>query len=244
MNIACPLLFFFLFTSAFAQSTQPLSDTTFLHGAILNSVKVYETSLGHQSILHNGPEYAEPSRTDNINHPFFLSDDWLIGTVHYDGEYFTDVPLLYDITTDKLVTESQNASQLELLTDRLNEFTIDNHHFIKIKAGQNGLSKSGFYDVLYEGERRVIASRSKSNEEKIVDQSLQKLFKEKNRYFIVKDGVYSPVNNQSAIFKVLNDRKTELKKYMKKEHLSFKINREKTLAAVAAYYDTLKQGIQ
>src|SRR5687768_6744309 len=107
MNIPLLIIFFFFFTAAFAQQT-PAYDTTFLQEAVLNAVKQYEASLAEQSILYNGSEYAEPSRTENEYHPFFKSDDWLIGSVDYDGEQFTDIPLLYDLTGDKLITELPN----------------------------------------------------------------------------------------------------------------------------------------
>jgi hypothetical protein len=242
MNIPLIIVFFFFFTAAFAQQT-PAYDTTFLHEAVLNAVKQYETSLAEQSILYNGSEYAEPSRTENQYHPFFKSDDWLTGSVDYDGELFTDIPLMYDLTGDRLVTELPNATEVELITERLSAFTIDGHHFIKIKAEKNGLLKSGFYEVLYEGERRVIAWHYKSNAEKIVDQSVKKYFDEKNRYFILNNGIYYSVNNRSSFLKILSDQKTELKKFMKKNKLSFD-KREETLAALAAYYDTLKKEVQ
>jgi hypothetical protein len=220
-------------------SAQPQADTIFLNRAIENAIRQYEVSLNNQSLLHNGTQYIEPTQV-NEHHPFFFSDDWVMGTIEYDGEEFFNVPILYDLTGDKVVTESHNGNEIELIRDKLISFTMAEHHFIRISnKTNNGLPRTGFYDVLYDGPHRIVALRSKSNDQRISEQTVIKDFEEKNRYFIFNNGRYTPANSRSAIVKVLVDEKAALKKYSKKMSLDFQKNREYSLATLAAYYDKL-----
>jgi len=49
------------------------------------------------------------SYTKNTNanfecgHPYFESDDWVEGTVHYDGDLYEGVAILYDLVSEKVV---------------------------------------------------------------------------------------------------------------------------------------------
>src|SRR5688500_18456578 len=113
--IFCLLSSALIFSSAIGQQAS-VSDTIFLNQAIANAIRLYEKTLNTQSILYNGTQYVEPSQLDD-HHPFFFTDDWTMSSVEYDGERFENVPVLYDLTNDKVISESHNGSQIELIRD-------------------------------------------------------------------------------------------------------------------------------
>jgi hypothetical protein len=76
--------------------SQPAGDTTFITVAVQNTIKFYRDALGAQARLYNGGKYEAPEHTLE-QHPYFLSEDWLDGDVFYDGEYFRNIPLMYDL---------------------------------------------------------------------------------------------------------------------------------------------------
>jgi hypothetical protein len=234
------LLTSIIFSPVTGQQTST-SDTLFLTRAVANATLLYEKTLDNQSILYNGTQYIEPDQVDD-HHPFFFSDDWIMSSVEYDGQQFENVPLLYDLTNDKVVSESHNGSLIELIRDKLISFTIADHRFIKIVANnKNRLPRTGFYDVLYNGTHQVIVLRTKSDGERVTEQRIVKDFEEKNRYFLLKNGEYFSVGGRAAILGVLADQKQALKKHIKRQSLDFNANREYALAALASYYDTLNK---
>lgn len=226
-------------TAAFSQSPE---DTTFLTAAIDNAVNLYQKALAVQSRLYNGSKYVAPEHTLE-QHPYFPSEDWLTGTVFYDGEFFTDVPLMYDLNKDALIAEHHSSGNpLELVWDKLQHFTLGGHHFEKIENDSvgNSLPKTGFYDILYNGETRLVAHRQKFLKKEIVSQEIIIKYDERNRYFLFRDGTFFPVKTKSSVLKLLADKKPELRRFLKQHRDAFLRERELMLKSVAEHYDTLK----
>jgi hypothetical protein len=226
--------------STFAQNTA--SDTSFQTVAVANSLAAYEQSLNHNSILHNGGEYLEPART-NEAHPFFVSDDWVDGSVDYDGAHFDKVSLLYDITADKLITESIGSMPIVLIKEKVKGFTISDRKFIKLNPASfnHSIPLNGFYELMYNGKTQVIALHQKSNEETLVDRKIEKYFPEKNRYYILKNGIYNQVRGKASMLKLLADKKAELKKFARKGKYDFHRQLPGALSALAQQYDLLTE---
>src|SRR5688572_13255581 len=151
-------------TGTFCQVT----DTAFVSAAIRHATVLYASTIQGQTALFNGSEYKKLAQT-NDQHPFYRSDDWVYGSVTYSGEFFSNVPLLYDITADRIITENYyNADELVLVNEKLENFSIGEYHFRKIKNEQvqNSLPASGFYEVLHEGPSTVVARRFKVQRER------------------------------------------------------------------------------
>jgi hypothetical protein len=234
-KIFIPLLVLLPSTLAFSQAKP---DTLFIGEAKKNLASLYQETIQGQAKLYNGSEYLKPEQT-NETHPFFLSDDWVFGSVEYDGETFENVPLLYDITSDKVVTEHfYTSNEMELVIDKLTAFSIPNHLFQKI--ADPSLPQSGFYDVLYNGPTRTLARRQKKIQETIVSNKIEIDFEEKTRYFILKNNIYYAVKTKASILKVLEDQKSALRQYINKNSLNVRRDRETALSKISEYYDTLK----
>lgn len=236
------ILFFIL--SLFGRTTfaQAQPDTAFVATAEQNVIGLYEKALRAQSRLYNGSRYVAPDYNMEL-HPWFSSDDWITGSVFYDGKYFQDVPLMYDLYQGVLVTEHYpSAHAIQLVDEKLQHFTIDGHHFERIsnESVGNSLPATDFYEILYSGETKVIVRRQKTLREQIVSQTVERSFEEKNRYFLMRNGIFFPVKSKSSVLKLMSNRKQEIKKYLKQEKLIFADNRERALATVAEYYDTLE----
>ena len=66
-------------------------------------------------------------------------------------------------------------------------------------------------------------------------------YKEKNSFFILKGERYHLVNNKSSVLKVFEDQKSALKKFISKNHLKYKNNKESALIQIAREYDELSR---
>jgi len=233
------ILFLSFFVSAFPQSRE---DSTFSSAAIQNTINIYKKAIGAQARLYNGSKYQPPQYSFE-EHPFFLSEDWISGDVYYDGEYFQQVPLMYDLYNGHLITEHiSSGHSIQLVREKLQSFILAEHHFEKIEQDgkTNSLPQSGFYDVLYGGETKVIVGRQKVKREKIESTTIEMFYDERNRYYILKNGVFFPVKSKSSALKVLGDKKPELKKFLKKQGVSFSRQRELVLKELAGFYDSIK----
>ena len=222
--------------------SQPAKDTTFITVAVQNAVKLYRNALGAQARLYNGSKYDAPDHTLE-QHPYFFSEDWLEGDVFYDGEYFAKIPIMFDLHNRQLITEHHPSGHaIQLVPEKLLRFSIAGHFFEKIEneAVANSLPRTGYYDILYSGETKVVAQREKMLREQIENTEIERFFEEKNRYFIFKNGVFNPVKSKSSVLKLLADKKPDLRKFLKQQRVSFSADRELAMKRLAEYYDTLK----
>ncbi|MEO5600288.1 MAG: hypothetical protein ABIR06_05110 [Cyclobacteriaceae bacterium] len=238
------LISFLFLLQSLTAFPQPVQDTTFLVKAIQNSINAYRQAIGGQAKIHNGSKYLPPKEAGDY-HPYFLSEDWLIGNVVYDEEHFDNVPLMFDILHSRLVTEhSSSGHAIQLIVEKLDQFSIAGHTFEKIdNASVNGsLPDTDFYDILYSGPTRVIAKRQKVLREKIVSNAIETLYDERFRYFLFKNGVFFQVKNKSAVLKILEDQKQPLKKFLKNNNMIFSDDKELALKRMAEFYDNAKKG--
>ena len=235
----------FIFSISTQHTTaQPLShkpDTSFITIAKKTAKELYFSSIIPESSLNNGGDYAEYDQRDE-EHPYFLTDDWATGSVFYDNDYYYDVPLMYDISQQKVISEHySSASKIALVNKKIRRFTLLDHTFIWIEKGPgtHATMPSGFYDALYDGKTKVVARRQKQLQEQIVSGKLEAEFEENNRYFIYKDNHYFPVKSKGSVIAVLGDQKASIRQFIRKHKLSFHSNREDAMKRIAGFYDSL-----
>ncbi len=233
----CSLLLGYLLAGpCTAQSVKP--DTAFLTLAKNNQVTLYTDFIHGQSRLYNGSEYRDYLSQDE-EHPYFGVDDWAYGDIIYDDELYKNVPLFYDLSRDKVISEHLlNGAKLELVSEKIRRFSINGHTFTRRQKGGNGLAEDGFYDLLYDGRSKVIVRREKRLQQKVESNDIIEIFEEKNRLFVLKEETFVPVKNKSSVLDLFADRKQEVKSFMKKNNIKFKTERETAVVRVAEFYDT------
>jgi hypothetical protein len=221
-----------------AQLLKP--DTTVLAEAKENTKKIYFQSIKGQSRLYNGSDYIM-YRSIEDEHPYFPIDDWAFGTIVYDANFYENVPLMYDISQDKVLTEHVlNGSVMELIGEKIERFTMQDQVFVRLGKDDEDKINEGFYEMLYPGLSKVYAKHEKVRQEYITAQQLFARFDAKTKYFILKNGTYFPVQSKSSVLRVFDDRKQDVKKFIAKNSVSFKTNRGKAMAQIAAFYDSQK----
>ena len=236
-------ILFFLSIATFwgGPFSNPCYRYCFLLGAVKNARELYSRSLGAGSHLLNGVQYKEyNAHLDDVGHPYFASDDWVDGSVHYDGDVYEPVAILYDLVKEKVVIEHPYAGiKLELISEKIKYFSMPGHRFVRLDADtiKNSSISTGFYDLLYDGRTKFYVKRQKEQKEQIVAGDLQVQFSEKDRFYIFKKGLYVPVKTKSSVLNVLKDRKTEVRKYIRKNKIHFRKSREEAITRVVSFYD-------
>lgn len=218
------------------QSVKP--DTAFLTSAKTHQLALYNEYIFGQSRLYNGSEYRD-FLSKNDEHPYFGVDDWAFGEILYDEEVYNNVPLFYDIYRDKVITEHLlNGAKLELISEKVARFSFSGHTFVRLQEDQAKIISTGFYDLLYDGNTKVYCRREKLLQQKIESNDILERFDERNRIFILKNGVYNPVRKKGSVLDVLGDKKQELKSYMNDNKIVFKADREKAIVKLTRHYDS------
>ncbi len=219
--------------------------------AISAARSFYSKSMGAASTLYTGNAY-ERYWQGVRGHPFYLSDQFADGTVHYNGSYYEKVPLLYDMARDALVSQDfSGKNYMVLLPEKVRNFTVGTHSFIRLVFDSStvgaGSLLTGYYERLYNGNIRVLVKRKsvvlrllKTEEGDGKAGGADAKFAEYDDYYIEKDGVYHAIDSEGDILAVCKDRKTEMRKFLNRREINFKKDRANAIVQAVAYYEQLK----
>lgn len=242
--LSCPVFFALLFLPFTVKAQTPSTDTTFLKQAVTAAIQSYRDAVGVQAHLYTGPEYYVTVKPYVDGHQYFLDKSLHDGSVLYDGTWFSEVPLLYDLSADELVTIHQGSGYFQkMVKQKTDAFVLNGHTFVNLKADSaaGSVMEAGFYDLLYNGNVKVFARRRKVLQERATVQGMEGHYDVIDKFFIWKDGVYYPVGRKGSVLKVLRDEKKELNKFARANNLKFRKMREEAITQTVQHYDSLKR---
>ncbi|MEO5978543.1 MAG: hypothetical protein ABIS36_02990 [Chryseolinea sp.] len=212
-------------------------DTAFVALADARETQLYNDFIGGQSRLYNGTEYHDYLTKDE-EHPYFGANDWSKGNIVYDDDFYKNIELFYDISRDQVITEHKlTGGKIEMIAKKIAQFTINGHPFVRLNQDKEKVIKEGFYEVLYQGKVNVFARREKQMQDKTENYTVVHTFIERNKVYIVKNGIYHFVKTKKSVLAVFDDKRQELKAFLKTEKLRYKDNRELAIAKMAGEYD-------
>lgn len=224
--------------TSFCSAQQAAADTSFIPVARHKVVSDYTAAIQHQSRLYNGSDYVLYLSRDE-EHPYFEIDDWALGSVIYWNELYENVPLMYDISVDQIITEHNRGNPIKLHAEKVQGFVINGNKFVRLERNNSNIQE-GFYHQLYDGASvKVYSKHLKEYREKLDTKEVIPLYRETTRYYIMKDGNYLPVKSKGSIISAFADRKTEVKSFIRKNGIKVSRDKERSIVRIANHYDSL-----
>jgi hypothetical protein len=203
-------------------------------------VGFYKNKMGENLQLYTGQEYIRNGqRTKGF--PFFGTPNLTTGSVFYNDQFYSDVPMYFDLTTnDVIINNFANNGTIRLVPEKIKYFSLLGHHFVHLFPDQQNSESihDAFYDLLLDEKIAVFAKREKqfkiptSTEEEI-------RYDEYNYYFLRMKNVFYKIEDEHQLLDVLKDKKDQLKKYIKANKLSFKKHLEEAVVKTTEYYNQL-----
>jgi hypothetical protein len=238
-SILCFCLFLNLSLFASVSYAQRETDTGVATQRVEPTENYIRTRLGADSRLYNGREYIR-NGTPAKGFPYFEWDSLKPGSLDYDGISYA-IPLEYDLAQDQLVIRSYAGSTLiSLVGEKILQFSIGACHFRYFRPGIAHLPDAGFYQELYAASQVTLLARRRKNLEFPSAADQQPQYIQINAFFLLLNGSSHKVTNEKELLDILKDKKEELKKYIRKNHLSFKRHMEGSLIQTIAYYQQIK----
>jgi hypothetical protein len=207
------------------------------------AVSLYHENIKNESGLYNGSQYVVYAQTIQDGIPFFEITQPSNGNVTYWGVEYKNVPLLYDILKGEIITVVPSTNYLiKLNTEKVSSFEVLNHKFIRIaKDSSNKNIKTGFYDVLYDGQTAVYKKEIKTLNEDLSSGKLRTFILDENAFFIKKNNVFFTVSNKSSLLDILKDKKKEVQEFIRKNKLKIRKDKDNALPKIAAFYDEISK---
>ena len=203
-------------------------------------VDVYYQSLGEQSPLYNGSQYIEYPFIIQEGHPFFGTQGFVNATIHFEGMTFEEVPTLYDIVRDQVVILDYHRNyKINLPSDKVEQFQLDGHTFVRVAQDSSKEIKTGFYEQLYQGKAALFAKREKKISQQYSNMEINNVVYSHNFYYIKKGDVFYPVTSKKSLLNILKPKQKEVQQYLKRNNVKFKKAPEKAALMAVEYYDQL-----
>jgi len=204
-----------------------------------------DSAYGKDIRLVNGRVYFQPYILAEGD-PFFKDPDWMTGSVTVRGTTFTGIKLNYDICQDHLVflDESEDGLMVRLILSKnhTTSFTLEEHNFILLDPSTGfNIPEKQYFEVLFSGKTGLV-QRCVKNFEPVATREYPY-----GRYtnavitrHILKDNKLHRFTNRFSLYKILADRKSELKKYIRKNRIrNVRKAADKQIAGLIEHYNSI-----
>lgn len=226
-----------LIVAVCTHAQQSSEDSLLTSGFTSYVNNIYNAQRENELPIYNGTfHYPYPSSIEGI--AYFDSNDWQRGTVVYDGILYTDILMKYNMVADQLVvTNSETGSAfISLFNPRVKEFAFSGFKFILMDTVNTSLP-GGFYQVLAEGKVTLLAKKTKTIWEQIVDNAIYRKFDPHTKYYILKDGEYHYVKNKNTLLALLKEKRSAVQGFLSQKSLNYRRETEKTIVSAVEFYN-------
>jgi hypothetical protein len=193
----------------------------------------YLREAGDRAEMFVGKMETGYASTVFINHPYWLSDEFLVGEVRYKGMLYKNVLLRYDAFLNQLVVKTpEKQANVYIPMHAVEGFTIGGLVYAK--------HDDEFMAVHYDGSHMELLEQMRVKmKENMNHENLQYEFKRNVNYYLLNDGRMYEVTNMRSVLKLYPGLEKELKRFSRMNNLNFKENRQSSLVSLVKYADEL-----
>lgn len=116
-------------------------------------LQAFQEVAGDHSILFRSKQATRYNLPANGN-PYWSGPGFERGDIHFEGNYYSNVPLNIDATTQRVLVQlSGSPFAVALTPEQTPSFTIGEREFVGIGSGD--VLPEGYYEVFGEGRERI-----------------------------------------------------------------------------------------
>lgn len=208
------LLFLFITNSFYSQTQSSQKDY----------YKWFDNYIGIENTsIFNGLRYKEEFRTLEGNHKFYLTPNFIKADIVYDGQSYFDIKMKYDLYEDHIIVNlatNSGSSILQLLSDKIESFTIKGHNFIKLLDNHTTNSNdiiTGIFEIAYKNSNLILYKKNKKIAKKhLTKKYIYYSFSKKNQYYFYFNNDFYIINSKSSVVKIFPNYKKEINSFYNK----------------------------
>jgi len=213
-------------------------DSLKYSAAAVQAITRYNAVIDGQSEIYNGVQYHLYPPAYKGSAYFQDRAMCMPAIVRYNGTWYKNVPVLYDMYTDEMVSEL-NDSLYTLRADRISAIYLYGHHFVYLKSPESKNLPAGYYDQLYGGRSSVLVKRARAVQNRVTQQTVEVMYENQDVIYIKKGDKYMPVSSKGSVLNVFKDKSKQLKQYLGDNKVTYKKDKEASVVKLAAYYDQI-----
>lgn len=203
------------------------------------AINSYLESVNDYSYLHSGQLEMGYNRMAYTNTPYFLGQDYVAGTITFNGIVYPNQRIRFDLHKKHLVVLLPKK-QLAKVVDpaKTAQFTIHGITFVKLSPTAESKLPTDFYSLLLEGKHFTLYGREYSEYHRTLS-SISTTFVHKSKYYLFMNNTYYPITGKKSFTKLFPAFKKEINNMVKDQELDFRKEKVKSIIQVATYCDEL-----
>ena len=169
-----------------------------------------------------------------MNHPYWVSDDFVSGDVVFKGMLYQNVQIRFDAYLQQLVVKTPDKhSNVCIQMASVERFVLGDIEFSR--------RNNEFVAILFNSSRMELVEQLPITvKELFVDNAkVQYEFNHNFKYWVLRDGQKYEVDKLKSVLKLFPEYKKELKSFAKTHYLDFKTHRQSSLVSLIKYADEL-----
>ncbi len=190
-----------------------------IHSQSIKEIEIhnwFDNSIGKNNLdINNGILHTNPYTTLDGSTIYFKDDKFEKGTLGFEGQFYYETSLKYDIYRDILILNPYGASELigiSLVKEKVDSFSLYNRNFVKLNKEQYNLP--GFISVIMKLQKTLLhftfyIKYSKTIQKVVREDGIFYQFKPKNNYFLAYKKTLYIVDSKSDIIKIFPEKKEE-----------------------------------
>lgn len=204
--------------------------------------ETYDLLVGRDNTgLYNGTEFTDLFLNTNGTYRYFNGFDYLKGSVTYNGQYYVQVSLKYDLLEDNLLIRSDgNLSifNIKLIPEFVDSFSIYNSNFVRLQDTNLGLSGNGYFEEVYLGkDLNLYKKYTKRKKDKAKKEGVQFSFSEDNVLVLKNSEKYIIINSVNDVIKLLPNKEEQISQFYKNYKSLYKSNPEIFMTRLIKFLD-------
>ena len=189
--------------------------------------------------LYNGTEFTDLFVNTNGTYRYLDGFDYTKGFVLYNGEYYVDVLLKYDVFKDNLLTRSDDklgAFNVKLIPEFVSKFSIHNLHFVRLTHND----ANGFFELAFQGNHLdLYIKHKKKKHDKPLKTGVQYSFKPINFYLFKYQENYAKIESIGDLRRAFPTFKTQINDFHRIYKSLYDKERDGFMTKLAEYLDSL-----
>jgi len=150
---------------------------------------------------------------------------------------------MYDLYKDEILTPMSSGGILQLNKEMVDSFSImfqnKIYRFSRIPDDSlDGLK--GYVNIIYSGKTHLCIKYSKKIDRQKKEGENDKFYLI-TRIYLIKDNKVSLIKGKSDLFRVLNEDKSQIKDFIKRNKLLISKKEPESIIPIIRYYDSISQ---
>lgn len=178
----------------------------------------FDSTVGlENTVLFNGIESLDFQKVVEEKNMFWLtSSGFTEGNLVYDGQFFPKILLKFNVFDDRLLVRipiNKGYSSFQLITEKIENFTLKGHHFRNLKVAAGDTDLKGFYEEFLLIKKIEVFKKYRKREKKRLDKGyvFYEYYPDDPEYFLKYNGEYWSVNSKREIIEVFPEFKKEIR---------------------------------